>query len=294
MKIDSSCCIVCVATGNYSKGLNRLEKSLKGNNYKGDILFFTDSLPKDSPMHEESPWGFKPFAIREAISKGYKKVLWLDSNMVCIRNPKKIFKKIQNDGYYTMCSYSNTLGEWCSDIVLNNLGLEREKAFSLFEVSPQCLGINADNDVAISFLEEWCKYALDGISFRGLPKEYPLEMTKTNKDNNLSSDNRVKGHRHDQTIATYLMWKYAFKRSYCEVKNIQAGTNYSKAISYNVEFVQNRDITGETYLETVTKWLNSKGLKKIVFILLSFVDVIKRRSFYIKNEKKIKRNYIGL
>lgn len=282
MKIDKSCCIVNVSTGHYIIGQNRLKKSLDEVGYTGSTLFFTDTLPEGAPCHDDSPFGFKPFAIKEAINKGYKKILWLDSNMICIRPPKSIFKKIKTEGHYCWCVYSHKMGEWCSDLALKNLGIDRETALQIYEISPQCLGINADNKTALSFLDEWYHYALDGITFRGIPKEYPLSLTNSNIDELVSKDTRVKGHRHDQTVASFLVWKHDLKHSHYEAKNIQTKTKdgkniYSKAISVEVEIIQNRDITDEVYLPKVDKWGNKIGFHKVIFIILSIVDFFRRR-----------------
>ncbi len=297
MTIDKSCCIVSVATGKYIKGIDRLEQSLTKMGYNGHTLFFRDSLPEGSPTHNEAPWGFKVFAIHAALKKGYTKVLWLDSNMVCVRKPYTIFNKLDKDGYYFWYPYSDKLGDYCSDIAIQNMEITRKQSFDISDLCAACLGININNKTANIILEQWTTYALDGITFRGIPKQYPLEYSFTNKDNIVSKDNRVKGHRHDQSVLSYLVWKYKLKRSHCEIKNIHSKSTkddniYSKALSLEVEIVQNRDVKTDTYLVSVNKWLNTKGIKQIIFFVLSIVDTIRRRYKYYTNEHKLKKGHV--
>lgn len=280
MKFTNEFCIVNYASGIYKKGQKRLKDSLISNGYTGDFLFFTEENGELIPSQDESPWGFKPVLLNYAKEKGYKYILWLDSNMICIRKPVTIFKKIIKDGYYISSSYTTKMGYWCSDIALENFGIDRETSFKITEVNPSYVGINTQNSIAVSLLNEWNKYALDGITFRGIPQNYPLSETNKNDKGIVSKDSRVKGHRHDQTAISFLIWKYRLKISYMETKNIQSLTatkenKYSKAIPLTTEIVQNRDIKFEDYYKTYNKWGNNKGLKKINFIILSFIDTVR-------------------
>lgn len=291
MKFTSEFCIVNYASGIYKKGQKRLKDSLISNGYTGDFLFFTEENGELIPSQDESPWGFKPVLLNYAKEKGYKYILWLDSNMICIRKPVTIFKKIIKNGYYISSSYTTKMGYWCSDIALENFGIDRETSFKITEVNPSYVGINIYNPIAIKLLNEWNKYALDGITFRGIPQNYLLSETNKNDRGIVSKDTRVKGHRHDQTALSYLVWKYKLKISFMETKNVQSLTSnnenkYSIAIPLTVEIVQNRDIKFEKYYKTYNKWGNTTGFSKIKFIILSLIDtgrcVLKNIIFKLK------------
>lgn len=291
MKFTSEFCIVNYASGIYKKGQKRLKDSLVSNGYTGDFLFFTEENNDLIPSQEDSPWGFKPVLLNYAKEKGYKYILWLDSNMICIRKPVTIFKKIIKNGYYISSSYTTKMGYWCSDIALENFGIDRETSFKITEVNPSYVGINIYNPIAIKLLNEWNKYALDGITFRGIPQNYLLSETNKNDRGIVSKDTRVKGHRHDQTALSYLVWKYKLKISFMETKNVQSLTSnnenkYSIAIPLTVEIVQNRDIKFEKYYKTYNKWGNTTGFSKIKFIILSLIDtgrcVLKNIIFKLK------------
>ena len=291
MKFTSEFCIVNYASGIYKKGQKRLKDSLISNGYTGDFLFFTEENGELIPSQDESPWGFKPVLLNYAKEKGYKYILWLDSNMICIRKPVTIFKKIIKNGYYISSSYTTKMGYWCSDIALENFGIDRETSFKITEVNPSYVGINIYNPIAIKLLNEWNKYALDGITFRGIPQNYLLSETNKNDRGIVSKDTRVKGHRHDQTALSYLVWKYKLKISFMETKNVQSLTSnnenkYSIAIPLTVEIVQNRDIKFEKYYKTYNKWGNTADFSKIKFIILSLIDtgrcVLKNIIFKLK------------
>jgi len=275
-------CVVCVATGIYTRGLNRLKKGLANVGFDGDLVTWEDSLPQGSPAHNESPMGFKPCAMKFAIEGGYRYVLWLDANCVPIRSLDRLFSKIHRDGYY-LYSLGSMFGEWCSDLALETFGVQRERALSILEVNTSCVGLDAESRIAMNFLEDWQKYALEGLTFRGIDMHYPLSVTATNEHLIVSSDKRVKGHRHDQTCASFLAWKYRMRLSSLEVANFQyvgpSGENrYSRAIPLTALVVQCRDAKRERsdYLAAVDKYGNNKGLQRLVFFILSIGSTIKK------------------
>ena len=282
-----SCCIVNYSSGIYLNGQKRLKQSLIDNGYTGDFLFFDDS-DVSFPLQSEIPYGFKLKAVSIAIEKGYKYILWLDSNLVCIRQPKKIFSIIKNQDIYVYSPYADKMGYWCSDLALQSFSIERNQAFEIDELCAAIFGINADSKKTVDFFAEWNNFAKDGKTFKGLSEEYDIKDSFKNLNNIVSKDNRVKGHRHDQTALSFLAWKYKLDIHYLEVKDVcavNAATlkhKYSKAISFDVEIAQNRDIKTQKYFEHYNRWGNTKGINKFCFICLSFVDTIKRRLFLLK------------
>lgn len=286
MNYNKKFCIVNYADGVFLRGQKRLKESLVSCGYTGDFLFLSDSDKERFPLHEDSPWAFKPLAIREAFSKGYEYVLWLDSSIICIRNPKQVFSKIMNQGFYFVTLNNDSFGEWCSDYALEELGIGREESYTFDELNAAIVGFNKNNGTACDILDEWCSFALSGKAFRGLPKEYELAATFNNNNKQCSTDIRVKGHRHDQTVLSYLVWKHHCKTNFTEIKNIQSINDnglsvYARAIPFFVCLVQNRDIKYENYLKSYSKWGNSKGIKKLFFILLSLLNTV--RDFFYDN-----------
>jgi len=275
-------CVVNVATGVHARGQVRLLEGLAGVGFEGDRKIWTNELPSGSPRHDAAPFGFKPFAIREAIGFGYRNVLWLDANNIPVRRLDGIFRKIRKDGYY-LFSLGASFGEWCSDSALRAFGVGRERSFSILELCASCIGISAESPVAMTFLDEWCAFALDGSTFRGIGGEHPLETTFNNDGLIMSSDPRVKGHRHDQTCASFLAWKHRMRLSSMEVANHQSvgvfGENvYSKTIPLSAAVVQCRDAKREQddFLAGTDKYGNTAGPARLRFLALSVAATVRK------------------
>ena len=285
----SDCCIVSYSTGNFLAGQERLKQSLLDNGYTGGILFFDDS-EKGVPLQKDIPYGFKPYLLEKAIKKGYKNILWLDSSMICIRNPKKLFSIIKKEGTFVWSKYAEKMGYWCSDLALKSFDLTREKSFQITELCGAVFGFNVDSETGMKVFNEWNDFSKDSITFKGLPKKTDYKESYKNDTLLVSKDPNVKGHRHDQTALSFLAYKYNLKLHYLKIKDIcseNVKTNeiqYSKAIGYDVIFVQNRDIKTSHYAVSYSKYGNKQGIQKMLFIILSFIDTIKRRLFYIRKK----------
>jgi HNH endonuclease len=76
------------------------------------------------------------------------------------------------------------------------------------EVNAAVIGLNTSSPVSNLFLERWRRAAQEGLAFRGVSdqlrdrKDY--QAVKWNRGARVSSDPRVRGHRHDQTVAGVL------------------------------------------------------------------------------------------
>lgn len=80
-------CFVSVAFGfEYLKQMDRLQKSILSFYPEANLLFFDNGLPSGSKPFLDSLYGFKPHAMAEARSQGFKKVIWLDPAMILVDN----------------------------------------------------------------------------------------------------------------------------------------------------------------------------------------------------------------
>lgn len=207
-------CIVNFATGGFLAGQIRLQNMLKEQGYDGHAVYFTDEseLP-GCPRHGDAPYAFKSYALKKAQQDGYRYVLWMDSSVYPVRDITEAFDMIAEDGYLLLnggwCS-----GQWCSDNALGTLGVTREQLFS-----PQTghegrqypnwphlmacvIGLDLENSKAKAFLDKYYEYANDGVTIQG---------AWDNGGCKVSIDPRVRGHRHDQTIASVVSWKLGMK-----------------------------------------------------------------------------------
>ncbi len=188
-------CIINVACGSwYPRGQDRLSKGLDAAGYLGAKMFWRDSFPAGK-THTTIPYGFKAFAFEEARQAGYQRVLWLDAALVIEKSVERIFDEISKTGYFLINNYGFNTGEWCSDAALETLDISREDSFGIPHLMACAMGLDFSRPVCHTFLDRYLGYAQDGKSFQG---------AHTNARGEVSKDKRVRGHRHDQTIASVL------------------------------------------------------------------------------------------
>jgi hypothetical protein len=163
------------------------------------------------------PFAFKPYCLAEAREHGGKLLLWLDSSCVAVRQLEPIFEQIERDGYILFRNGRRRVGEWASDEALSALGLSRDQAMEMPEVNAAVIGLNTSSPLANSFLERWHRAAQEGLAFRGVSEqlrdENDYQDVKGNRNVRVSSDPRVRGHRHDQTVAGVLAARLGMKLS---------------------------------------------------------------------------------
>jgi hypothetical protein len=186
--------------------LARLEESLQRTGFQGDFLVWKDELPPGSPTQMESPMAFKTFCFLEAMKHGYRYVLWIDAPCIALRSINPIFTIIRERGYVMFVDpYGQSVGQWCGDDVLEHHAIGREAALSMPEIPTSVIGLDLCSAIGRRFFDEWHAMALDGVTFKGTRKailsvedHYAIGW---NKNNCISPDSRVGGHRYDQTAA---------------------------------------------------------------------------------------------
>lgn len=203
----SDTCILNYADGGpdsaFRKGQRRLEKALKYVGFQGDsFLFNEENRIPGAPPHCVVPYGFKPYAMKLAQAKGYRFVFWCDSSVYPEKSMDPAFEIIRELGYlFLECGAD--CGTWCTDIALQEHGVSREQAFQIKQIIGGCQGLDLQNDLARTYLDQWYASANDGVSFQG-----PAYRDSTHF---VSVDSRVKGHRHDQVISSIIAWQLGMK-----------------------------------------------------------------------------------
>ena len=195
-------CIVNYITRNawHPHGQERLAKSLKMVGFDGDVLLF-DNTNFKCVRHHKTPYAFKLHVIKEAQRLGYDLALWVDASFWAITPVAEVFTMIEADGF--LCQNSDyVLGQWSSDESLKHLGIDREEAFKMFMFSGGFMGYNLRDAKTLAFFEEFLHEADRGVAFRG---------SWTNRKQEVSSDPRVMGHRHDMVVGTHLLHKHGLK-----------------------------------------------------------------------------------
>lgn len=284
-------CIINVSDGIHTLGQKRLKGSIESTGFDGDILFWSNKFPPDSPSQNDAPWGFKVYAFKYAFEKGYDNVLWIDSNGIVIRDLLPLFQTISDTGYFFHSQFVASVAEWSSDITLSNMGLERTQVRHTPEISAFCIGLSRTHPAARKFFADWKQYCDDGVSFRGLTRPDWRESL-TNDKQQVSQDDFVHGHRHDQTVASILAHKYRLSLDSKSILNYLVTKKdlkhiYRKVIPSSVLVLQARDIKTSSYIWKVDEFNNHTGLKKyyhfavapIVSYLREFKILAKRMVF---------------
>jgi hypothetical protein len=202
-------CIISFATGKYNQILGRLIDSIESKSPTIDYLAYSDEYPKGCPTHQEVPYAFKSFMLKEAISQGYTSILWMDSAVWIQHDIEPLFEQIERDGYLIFRN-GWTQANWSTDAQLEAFNLTRDEAETMPHPMACVIGFNV-NDETIEWIHDYIN-------------KYPLFVGAWNNNGNIcSQDMRCLGSRHDQTILGFIANQYGLKF-----------TNTNVLISYDV------------------------------------------------------------
>lgn len=95
MTPDPDICFVSVAFGErYIQQIKRLELSIIDvYKYSVDTIFWFDTMPPGAKSHEDSLYGFKVHAIRAALKRGYKRIIWVDPACILTKPVEYYFEE---------------------------------------------------------------------------------------------------------------------------------------------------------------------------------------------------------
>jgi hypothetical protein len=188
--------------GYYAKAMMRLEQSLRQVGFGGQYERFkgiNDYAHIESPFHKGSPdavpYAFKPYSIKKAAEQGADLVLWCDSVVYATKSINPVFDHIKQNGYLLFDNVGYSIGDYTSDACLQKWGMTRAEAFESKMLMACVMGFDISNPIAQEFLMKYTNAASDGVS-------YPGDWFNNNMQ--VSNDMRVKGHRHDQSVASII------------------------------------------------------------------------------------------
>lgn len=187
-------CIISFATGRYNSVLDRQIQTLLQHTEDVDHICYRDSYPKGCPTHEEIPYAFKAFVLKEAMDKGYTSILWMDAAIYIQHDIEPLFQHIEREGYLIFRN-GWTQANWSTDAQLEAFKLTRDEAESMPHPMACVIGFQI-NDETIEWISDYIN------SYRLFVGAW------NNNDNVCSSDMRVLGSRHDQTILGFIANQY--------------------------------------------------------------------------------------
>lgn len=166
---DKERCIICYASfnGSFPKGVKRIEKALKKIGYKGHFLSRIGGWPNLNEKGLELAhvlYAFKPCFFKEAKNLGYKKILWLDSSIIPLKNIDEIFEKIEKAGYFGYLS-NHKVADYANEHILNYFGIDKKTIENIFTIEGGIIGLDLTTKVGNELLTAWEKSAKEGGFF---------------------------------------------------------------------------------------------------------------------------------
>lgn len=208
-------CVVNVAIGGrnqqkYIIGQERLRNQLAGET----LRFYTNGYPVGCPEHQNIPFAFKAYALKEA-SAYATTLLWCDSCIVLgPRKLEELWEKIETDGYW-IARNGFTNYEWTAEKAYSALNVTPQENKAIDHVIATAFGIDTRSVIGLRFLGEYFRLAnthafhgpITNSNFPGA--RYTGNMAKCAPCGPMD----VRGHRHDQTAASVIAWRLGMKLS---------------------------------------------------------------------------------
>lgn len=178
--------------GNYPAMQKRLAFFLDQVGESAARLFWTDTWP-GLRSHAQCPYGFKIDAFAVARIQGHRRALWLDSAVYPAKDLSPVWDWLDHHDVLLLGDGWN-IGQWTSDKALAIYGIDRDTAMTLQLCYACVVGINLSSSRGLEFLDRWRELREAGA--------FPGPWTNDAKE--ASQDARCRGHRHDQSAASWL------------------------------------------------------------------------------------------
>ncbi len=232
--------VVNVATGpHFPKGQVRLIEALKTHGVGGVPRMWGDPLPDVWPTHQQKPYAFKSYAMKECERQGFETLLWCDAAVLPIRSLAPVFEKIERDGYLLMNNgFSNY--EWTADSAYRDLfamtydaawhtaqtfdPLERAREHNreIPHTMGGFFGVSLTHEKGRELFAEYYRLASATNAFCGpwANDNYciePPDISRWTPGERISpcGPSDVRGHRHDQTALSVIAWRLGLKLTDC-------------------------------------------------------------------------------
>lgn len=184
-------CVLSYAAGRwFPLGQRRLKMSLRTWKIDAEVFAWCDELPPGSPTHADRPYAFKYAALDHARRQGFRLAWWLDSSMVMVNPPHEIMGHWLRSGVFISRFRGYMVGPWTSDEALSVLTLNRADSMLMPMCDANMIGLDFSNPLSHRLLDEMLELVKH-------PAVFPGDWN--NDQQQVSSDSRVLGHRHDQS-----------------------------------------------------------------------------------------------
>lgn len=174
--------------GIYPSLLRRLEDTC--HQFGVNCRMYRDYPPGARP-HGESPYGFKLYAIQDAVRQGFTTVVWADSACFIVKDPSRFFDLVRRYGVLFL-GHGDRLGMYVNDRSLEVFGYHRDDIKDNWMISGSLFGFDFTNPLAVGFFEDLVQYEKGGWFCEDGQQSYP----------------GFQSHRHDEAIISLLLIQY--------------------------------------------------------------------------------------
>jgi hypothetical protein len=221
-------CIVSIGTDRYARGLERLRKAFF-HEWTWTCAWFQEGWP----THEERPYAFKAYALKEQADEGDEDtLLWCDACIVPGARPlADLWEYIEENGVW-LARNGWTNYEWTADDSYpalfpefwTNQQMSTEHVWEnmraanreIEHVVATAFGVSLKHPKGRAFLDEYYRLASETKAFCG-----PWQ-NMTGSPPSMFTDRAypcgppdVRGHRHDQTAASVIAWRLGVPLTNC-------------------------------------------------------------------------------
>lgn len=166
---DRELCIISYASFNrwYPDRIKKLKDNLQKVEFQGHYLYRIGGWPNvegGSLLLAHVPYAFKLCMFKEALSYGYKKILWLDSSFTPLQDLSFLSRMIEEKGYLIV-SDPNKFSNYINEKVLEYFNLSFDESHNVEAIAAGIIGFDFTNDDARKIFDMWYKTAweLDGF-----------------------------------------------------------------------------------------------------------------------------------
>lgn len=145
----------------------------------------------------------KPFALRYAMESGAAVAILVDASFYPIRSIQPLVEHIVAHGYF-LCRNGHSVGEWTSGRCLELMGMQRDEAIGIEDVSSYCVGVQLRRR---DLVDAWACRSTDAAVAGPHTNSRNAPMPGQRNPGMCSNDPRCKGHRHDQSVLSILRYR---------------------------------------------------------------------------------------
>jgi hypothetical protein len=192
--------VVNVAWGNYRAGQERLANALRTCIGGAPASLFTIEPEPSWPRHEDKPYAFKAYALKEAAEHA-SVLLWLDASVLPVQSLESLWARIEDTGALVFNNgYPNS--QWCADSwygeCFPGIPLEHARAINrnIRHVVGGAFGLSLKHPVGAKMFADYCAMA-ETNAFRGPWRNTPETPC---------GPPEVSGHRHDQSCLSLIAY----------------------------------------------------------------------------------------